>query len=123
MFGGHAELQVNAPHGRVLEVALAGSDEWEVSSQGLRIIKEELAHHRPQHLIINLIAFERRFAVPVLGFPVKAASKLYPARSWIRPTPATLIEDRQMQAWIAAFPPSGWVVVRAEALGVPAAWY
>jgi hypothetical protein len=60
-------------HGRVLEIALAGSQSQEVSSRGRKILVDEVARIRPQYLVINLLEFNSVFGNDLLGALVAGA--------------------------------------------------
>ena len=62
--------------GRVLEIALAGSQSQEVSSRGRKILEQEVARHRPQYLVINLLGFDSVFGPGLLGALVVGAAAM-----------------------------------------------
>lgn len=66
-FGSRTEVYESPIYGRVLEIALTGSQSQVVSSRGREIIKEEVARHRPQYLVLNLLGFDSVFGNDLIG--------------------------------------------------------
>ena len=73
-FSSRTKIYESPKWGRVLEIALAGSQSQEVSSRGRKILEEEVARHRPQYLVINLLGFDSLFGNDLVGALVTGAA-------------------------------------------------
>jgi hypothetical protein len=60
-FTSRTEIREIANLGRVLEIALAGSDSSVVAARGGAIVEKEVAEQQPRYLVINLLGFNARF--------------------------------------------------------------
>ncbi|MGH9668812.1 MAG: hypothetical protein ACRD3A_01700 [Terriglobales bacterium] len=65
--------------GRVVEVALVGSDCEGLPSRARRLLDEEVAQHWPEHLIVNLLGFDSAVDNTLLGALVSGRTAMYSA--------------------------------------------
>lgn len=72
-FSSRTRIHESPTYGRVLEIELVGSEGQERPFPGIRIIQEEVARHRPQYLVINLLGFDSRFGNTLIGGLVAGA--------------------------------------------------
>jgi hypothetical protein len=66
-FSSRTQIHEHPAYGRVLEIELIGSEGEERPFPGTKVIQEEVARHRPQYLVINLLEFERPFGNALIG--------------------------------------------------------
>ena len=66
-FGSRTSVHESPIYGRVLEIALIGSQSQEVSAQSRQVLEGEIDRHRPRYLVIDLRRFDSKFGMDLLG--------------------------------------------------------
>ncbi len=75
-FGSRTSVHESPIYGRVLEIALTGSQSREVSTRGRQILEGEVDRHHPEYLVIDLRGFDSKFGNDLLGALVAGAAAM-----------------------------------------------
>ena len=65
--GCHLRVQESPIHGRILEITFDVTNDSEIWMKRRLILKDEIDHHRPHYLVINLLDYDSKFAMPLVS--------------------------------------------------------